>query len=101
PIEWLAPAVGGEWGPDSFVTDFSPHLLGGERARVFTYPGDCSTQFLYLYDPKDDDAANEPWMDVVGSVIQGYGTRPSRRTGPSAGLYVAAHDPDLNVKRIV
>ncbi|MFG0319282.1 MAG: hypothetical protein ACF8XB_18570 [Planctomycetota bacterium JB042] len=101
PIEWLDVPATDAWGPDSFVTDFSPTILGTERARKFTYPGDCSTQFMFLYDPLAESNAQEDWIDFVGNVIQGYTTRPSRRVGPTAGLYVAAHDPDLNVKRIV
>lgn len=101
PIDWLAPTNGFFWGPDTFATDFAPGFFNGDQARLFTYPGDCSTQFLYLYDPAEETDAQEDWIKVAGNDITGYGRRPSLRRESGAGLYVAAHDPDVNVKRIL
>ncbi|KAA3609532.1 MAG: hypothetical protein DWQ01_09380 [Planctomycetota bacterium] len=91
----LADHGSGSWGPDNFLFDF-----GHQRSLQFTYPGETSCQFLYYYDFAEAEDADEPFIYQSGNQITGYGKRPSTR-GKGQGLYLAAHDPDLNTKRIV
>ncbi|TAH36982.1 MAG: hypothetical protein EYC70_08340 [Planctomycetota bacterium] len=80
---------------DSYAFDQSQ---GG--AYSAQYPGEMAAPFLFYYDMDASGDAEEPWFHLQNDRIQGFGTRPSARGG-GQGLYLAAEDPDLNMKRVV
>jgi len=116
PLESFSlPAIGDAW-KDSFLYDFGRYIAQGThvslpggtsttQGRHMLYPGEMSSQFLFLYDLQSQDD-HQPLMEpffhygVDGYTIDGLGKRPSQRGG-GQGLYVSVTDPDLNLKAIV
>lgn len=95
PILSLARVEDVGWDFDPVGFDFAQ--WGGLQSL---YPGETSTQFLHYYDMAETEDAEEPWFHVQLPLLAGMGSRPSSRGG-GQGLYLAAHDPDVNVKRLV
>lgn len=95
------PSDGFPWPEDTVKFDFGKIVQDGvsvgNHARNLTFPGETCSQFMFYY---DCDMA-EPFVHFNrNGRILGYGPRPSLQGG-GPGIYVAAHDPDINVKRIV
>lgn len=116
PLESFAlPAIGDAW-KDSFLFDFGRYRAAGQPislpggaantlGRHMLYPGEMSSQFLYLYDlesHQDQQPLEDPFFRYQedGFTLAGLGERPSTRGG-GQGLFVSVEDPDLNLKAIV
>ena len=101
--------LGQNW-KDHFLYDFGKYfdgsgalLSGGTGGRHLLFPAAMSSQFLYLYDLKEE-IDGEPLADPFITHTQegkftGMGKQPSLRGG-GQGLFLSTEDPDLNLKSV-